>query len=135
MSQPTLRDKRDAPTSLSDSYKAVSKISSPTRSDKPKRSFLRADHCLDKILFVPDADDLDKFQNNVANECTLQRTKNGEIRVVPMTPMVHQVFVELWQERRLDRHRVFLYKGKTIRRIGTGFKVACLPLLREEPNS
>jgi hypothetical protein len=118
MSQPTLRDKRDAPTSLSDSYKAVSKISSPTRSDRPKRSFLRADHCLDK------------FQNNVANECTLQRTKNGEIRVVPMTPGVHQVFVELWQERRLDRHRVFLYKGKTIRRIGTGFKVACLPLLR-----
>ena len=35
-------------------------------------------------------------------EFTLRRTKNGEVRIVPMTPAVHQVFVELWQERRLD---------------------------------
>jgi hypothetical protein len=45
--------------------------------------------------------------------------------VVPMTPAVYQVFVELWQERRLDTHRVFLYKDKGIQRIGTGFKAAC----------
>jgi excisionase family DNA binding protein len=53
------------------------------------------------------------------------RTKNGEMRVVPMTPAVSQVFVELWKERRLDTNRVFLYKDKAIQRIGTGFKAAC----------
>ncbi|TKS61930.1 MAG: hypothetical protein EWM72_00056 [Nitrospira sp.] len=58
-------------------------------------------------------------------EFTLRRTKNGEIRVVPMTPSVYHVFVKLWQERRLDTNRVFLYKDKAIRRIGTGFKAAC----------
>lgn len=58
-------------------------------------------------------------------EFTLRRTKNGEVRVVPMTPSVYQVFVELWQERRLDTNRVFLYKDKGIQRIGTGFKAAC----------
>ena len=58
-------------------------------------------------------------------EFTLRRTKNGEVRVVPMTPAVHQVFVELWQERRLDTQRVFLYKGEAIQRIGTAFKAAC----------
>jgi integrase len=58
-------------------------------------------------------------------EFTLRRTKNGELRVVPMTPSVYQVFVELWQERRVDTNRVFLYKDKAIQRIGTGFKAAC----------
>ena len=58
-------------------------------------------------------------------EFTLRRTKNGEVRVVPMTPLVYHVFVELWQERRLDTNRVFLYKDKAIQRIGTGFKFAC----------
>src|SRR6476469_1393329 len=58
-------------------------------------------------------------------EFTLRRTKNGEVRVVPMTPAVHQVFLELWQERRLDTNRVFLYKNKPIQRIGTAFKAAC----------
>ena len=58
-------------------------------------------------------------------EFTLRRTKNGEIRVVPMTPAVYQVFTELWQERRLDTNRVFLYKEKPIQRIGTAFKAAC----------
>jgi len=58
-------------------------------------------------------------------EFTLRRTKNGEVRVVPMTPEVHQVFLELWQERRLDTHRVFLYNDKPIQRIGTAFKAAC----------
>ena len=58
-------------------------------------------------------------------EFTLRRTKNGEARVVPMTPAVHQVFLDLWQERRLDTNRVFLYKNKPIRRIGTAFKAAC----------
>src|SRR5262249_6460425 len=37
-------------------------------------------------------------------EFTLRRTKNGETRVVPMTPAVYDVFVELRQERRLDTH-------------------------------
>jgi integrase len=58
-------------------------------------------------------------------EFTLHRTKNGEARVVPMTPSVYQVFVELWQERRVDTNRVFLYKDKAIQRIGMGFKAAC----------
>ena len=55
----------------------------------------------------------------------MRRTKNGEVRVVPMTPSVYQVFLELRQERRLDTNRVFLYKDKAIQRIGTGFKAAC----------
>lgn len=58
-------------------------------------------------------------------EFTLRRMKNGEIRVVPMTPTVYQVFVELSNERRLDTNRVFLYNGNAIQRIGTGFKAAC----------
>ena len=58
-------------------------------------------------------------------EFTLRRTKNGEVRVVPMTPAVNQVFIELRQERRLDTNRVFLYNGKPILRIGTAFKAAC----------
>lgn len=47
-------------------------------------------------------------------EFTLRHTKNGESRTVLMTPEVHRVFTELWQERRLDTHRVFLYKDKPI---------------------
>jgi len=58
-------------------------------------------------------------------EFTLRRTKNGEVRVVPMTPAVYQVFVELWKERRLDTNRVFLYKEKPIHRVGTAFEAAC----------
>jgi len=58
-------------------------------------------------------------------EFTLRRTKNGEVRVVPMTPSVYHVFLELQQEQRLDTNRVFLYKDKAIQRIGTGFKAAC----------
>ena len=58
-------------------------------------------------------------------EFTLRRTKNGEVRVVPMTPSVYQVFLELRQERRLDTSRVFLYNEKPLQRIGTGFKAAC----------
>jgi integrase len=58
-------------------------------------------------------------------EFTLRRTKNGEVRVVPMTPAVYQVFLELRKERRLDTNRVFLYKERGIQRIGTGFKAAC----------
>ena len=41
-------------------------------------------------------------------EFTLCRTKNGEGRVVPMTPSLYQVLVELRQERRVDTNRVFL---------------------------
>ena len=58
-------------------------------------------------------------------EFTLRRTKNGEVRIVPMTPAVYHVFLELRQERRLDTNRVFLYKNKALQRIGTGFKAAC----------
>jgi len=57
-------------------------------------------------------------------EITLRRTKNEEVRAVPITPAVYQVFSELWQERRLDTNRVFLYKEKPIQRIGTAFKAA-----------
>jgi len=42
----------------------------------------------------------------------LRKTKNGETRVVPMTPDVFDTFTELHQERRLDTQRVFLYNGK-----------------------
>jgi integrase len=58
-------------------------------------------------------------------EFTLRQTKNGEVRMVPMTPAVYHVFTELRQARRLDTSRVFLYKGKPIRRTNTAFKSAC----------
>ena len=58
-------------------------------------------------------------------EFSLRRTKNGELRMVPMTPAVYTVFQECWKERRLDTNRVFLYKDRPIQRIGTAFKAAC----------
>ncbi len=58
-------------------------------------------------------------------EFTLRKTKNGETRVVPMTPEVHEVFRELWKERRLDTPKVFLYKGRPMKNIRTGFAAAC----------
>ena len=42
-----------------------------------------------------------------------------------MTPAVHEVFTELWKERRLDTQKVFLYNGAAIKRLGTAFKAAC----------
>ena len=38
---------------------------------------------------------------------------------------VYRVFTELWQERRLDTQRVFLYNGLPIRDIKTAFEKAC----------
>lgn len=58
-------------------------------------------------------------------EFTLRHTKNGESRTVPMTPEVYRVFTELWQERRLDTRRVFLYNGLPIRDVKTAFDKAC----------
>ncbi|HET9378499.1 MAG TPA: site-specific integrase [Chthoniobacterales bacterium] len=58
-------------------------------------------------------------------EFTLRHTKNRESRTVPMTPEVYRVFTELWQERRLDTQRVFLYKGLPIRDVKTVFDKAC----------
>ncbi|MDE3051020.1 MAG: site-specific integrase, partial [Nitrospirota bacterium] len=58
-------------------------------------------------------------------EFTLRHTKNGESRTVPMTPDVYRVFTELWQERRLDTQRVFLYKDKPIRDVKKAFDTAC----------
>jgi integrase len=58
-------------------------------------------------------------------EFTLRHTKNGESRTVPMTPEIYRVFTELWQERRLDTQRVFLYKGLSIRDVKTAFDKAC----------
>jgi integrase len=40
-------------------------------------------------------------------EFTLQHTKNGESRTVPMPPDVYQVFTGLWQERRLTPSECF----------------------------
>lgn len=46
-------------------------------------------------------------------------------RTVPMSPEVDRVFTELWQERRLDTQRVFLYKGRPVRDVKTVFDKAC----------
>src|SRR5215469_832228 len=58
-------------------------------------------------------------------EFTLRNTKNGDTRTVPMTADVYRIFTELWQERRLDTQRVFLYKGRPIRDVKTAFDKAC----------
>ena len=58
-------------------------------------------------------------------EFTLRHTKNGETRAVPMSPEVYRVFTELWQERRLDTQRVFLYKGMPMRDVKTAYDKAC----------
>ncbi len=58
-------------------------------------------------------------------EFTLRKTKNGETRIVPMTPDVLAVFSELRKDRRLDTNRVFLYKGKPWKNPRTAFASAC----------
>jgi integrase len=58
-------------------------------------------------------------------EFTLRKTKNGETRVVPMTPDVFDTFVELHKDRRLDTPRVFLYKEKPWKNPRTAFAAAC----------
>ena len=63
--------------------------------------------------------------NMQRKEFTLRHTKNGESRTVLMTPEVYRFFTELWQERRLDTQRVFLYKDKPIRDVKMAFNKAC----------
>ena len=58
-------------------------------------------------------------------EFKLRETKNGELRVVPMTEEVYDVFKNLWQERRLDTKTVFLYKGNAVTSLKTAFRAAC----------
>lgn len=58
-------------------------------------------------------------------EFTLRKTKNGETRVVPMTPDVLDAFTGLHRERRLDTPKVFLYKGKPWKNPRTAFAAAC----------
>jgi integrase len=58
-------------------------------------------------------------------EFTLRKTKNGETRVVPMTPDVFDTFMALHRERRLDTPKVFLYKGKPWKNPRTAFTAAC----------
>ncbi len=58
-------------------------------------------------------------------EFTLRQTKNGETRVVPMTRDVYAVFLDLWNQRRLDTNRIFLYKGKPWKNPRTAFAAAC----------
>lgn len=58
-------------------------------------------------------------------EFTLRKTKNGETRIVPMTPDVFEAFTDLWKDRRLDTNRVFLYKGKPWKNPRTAFAAAC----------
>lgn len=58
-------------------------------------------------------------------EFTLRHTKNGEGRVIPMTPDVYAAFTELAKVRQLDTQRVFLYKGKALKNLRTAFTAAC----------
>ncbi len=58
-------------------------------------------------------------------EFTLRKTKNGETRIVAMTPDVYETFMELHKERRLDTPSVFLYKGKPWKNPRTAFAAAC----------
>lgn len=59
-------------------------------------------------------------------EFTLRETKNGETRTVPMTDDVYAAFRALWEERRLDTQRVFLYKGRPLASLKTAFRAACV---------
>jgi hypothetical protein len=42
-----------------------------------------------------------------------------------MTDEVHEIFKQLWIERRLDTERVFLYKGRPVTSLKTAFQAAC----------
>jgi integrase len=59
-------------------------------------------------------------------EFTLRETKDGDARIVPMTPEAYEAFPQCLRERRLDTSNAFLYKGRPIqRRLTTAFKGAC----------
>ena len=58
-------------------------------------------------------------------EFSLKHTKNGEGRVIPMTPDAYAAFCELAKVRRLDTQHVFLYKGKPLKNLRTAFAAAC----------
>jgi integrase len=54
-------------------------------------------------------------------------TKNGEPRVIPLTliPDGRAFFGELSKVRRLDTNRVFLYRGRPMKRVHHAFYTAC----------
>lgn len=59
-------------------------------------------------------------------EFKLRETKNGEPRMAPMTDEGHDAFKALWQERRLDTNRVFLYNSsRPVNSLKTAFRAAC----------
>ena len=58
-------------------------------------------------------------------EFTLRHTKNGEDRVIPMTPDVYAAFTDLAKVRQLDTQRVFLYKRRPLKNLRTAFMAAC----------
>jgi integrase len=58
-------------------------------------------------------------------EFKLRETKNREARVIPMTEEVYEIFKGLWQGRRLDTARVFLYNSTPVTCLKTAFRAAC----------
>ena len=78
MSKLTPSTKEDVPTLLSNLSKAISQAASVTRTNNPKQSFLRTDHCVPNFLPIQDADDLNTFLNHAAKVwCVVHPIKRG----------------------------------------------------------